>query len=200
MHKATAALVLGGCTKLYDDMLDLSWSVSPIARSTLEASIIASSTLLAQDDLVFAATMAAALGTSSWVGGVDHPFWWAWTWIALALVVYAWWRHTTHGTEESILGIHHLVLMTLFCTGIFLEPMWYPEETSTRKTYFRLILMGLLILSLGIQWCQIPFYLHLSVFSIAYFGTSLLVRWWSHSLPTPLDARPAMTPETPIPT
>jgi hypothetical protein len=177
------SLLLGISIKVYDDILDLGIQFPELGKEFLKAFMIFCFTLLAFNDFLFSLTVFLAFLGNSLSGGIDDPFWIAFAGIALLMTFFS------ISKPEYILN--SLAFFVMFMTGIMLEPKFFPEETSTRKSWSRVIfILGSLSHTINPYFKHVPFVRKVANFVAAYFATSLAIVYLNKTEETKVKVEP----------
>lgn len=162
------SLGLGSILKIYDDIGDLNIKIPETANELLKMFQIGLFTLLAHNDFSFSIIVFGTLLASAFAGGNDLPFWKSLVFFTLFMSL------ISIKLENNIFKRLFLAACIIFST--YFEALSFPEETSVKKTIFRISICVILLLLQTISFFRVPFYTKFSFFAIGYFTTSLLLR------------------------
>ena len=135
-------LLVGGVTKLYDDLSDKNIVTYPAIVESFKSVLISLLTIISLDDFYFSfSCMILALFNC----GIDNPFWESIAAVSAMLTI----KNIPLMGENVILkiGLTIAALIVFLVVSIF-EDRLFPEEVSIEKIFFRMLLMvGFAILS-----------------------------------------------------
>ena len=135
-------LLVGGVTKLYDDLSDKNIVTYPAIVESFKSVLISLLTIISLDDFYFSfSCMILALFNC----GIDNPFWESIAAVSAMLTI----KNIPLMGENVILkiGLTIAALIIFLVVSIF-EDRLFPEEVSIEKIFFRMLLMvGFAILS-----------------------------------------------------
>jgi hypothetical protein len=124
--------LLGILVKLCDDMFDKGTTVSPVVQETLKALLVVFFVLVSSGDFYFVSAIFFLLVLNP---KTDIPFWKAMIPVAGALMV-------ANYANQSHFGIFFVYIL-LIAGMLYIEDKAFPEEVSTKKILFRVILVGI---------------------------------------------------------
>lgn len=135
-------LLVGGVTKLYDDLSDKNIVTYPAIVESFKSVLISLLTIISLDDFYFSfSCMILALFNC----GIDNPFWESIAAVSAMLTI----KNIPLMGENVILkiGLTIAALIVFLVVSIF-EDRLFPEEVSIEKIFFRMLLMvGFAVLS-----------------------------------------------------
>ncbi len=163
---------LGILMKVYDDSIDSTLHLSDLELEYIKTFILVIFTLLSVNDFHFSFVVCIGFLGNYFVGGLDTPFWKSFAAVSFFI---------------SALSIESMAFtpLILFCyvgflVAVIAEPLLIPEESSRRKTISRVIMCGIVLGMKAIpMFNNILFFNKLLTFIVSYFGTSLVLNYYT---------------------
>ena len=127
--------LLGGITKVYDDISDKEVSAHPGIVESFKSVLIALLTMVSMDDFYFSFT---CILLALYNCGIDNPFWESIAAAAVLITI----RNISYAGDNVIFKLLLTILgVVAFSIGAIFEDRLFPEEVSVEKIFFRVLLI-----------------------------------------------------------